>query len=64
MVNALLGLVSVIRGFAPRHFALVAFGGGGGMHAGALAQELGGRKVVVPAGATSVAQHATGFSLS
>ena len=51
MVNAL-KLVSVNRGFDPRDFTLVAFGGGGGMHAVALAQELGVRKVVVPVGAS------------
>ncbi len=32
----------------PRDFTLVAFGGGGAMHAVALAQELGIRKVVIP----------------
>ncbi|HZT15641.1 MAG TPA: hydantoinase/oxoprolinase family protein [Gaiellaceae bacterium] len=47
MVNAL-KLVSVNRGYDPRDFTLVAFGGGGGMHAIALAAELGMRKVVVP----------------
>ena len=51
MVNAL-KLVSVNRGFDPRDFTLVAFGGGGGMHAVALARELGVRKVVVPVGAS------------
>ena len=51
MVNAL-KLVSVNRGFDPRDFTLVAFGGGGGMHAVALAQELGVRKVLVPVGAS------------
>ena len=50
MVNAL-KLVSLNRGFDPRDFTLLAFGGGGAMHAVALAQELGVRKVVVPAGA-------------
>ena len=50
MVNAL-KLVSLNRGFDPRDFTLVAFGGGGAMHAVALAQELGVAKVVVPAGA-------------
>ncbi len=50
MVNAL-KLVSLNRGFDPRDFTLVAFGGGGGMHAVALAQELGMRKVIVPANA-------------
>jgi N-methylhydantoinase A len=47
MVNAL-KLVSVNRGYDPRDFVLVAFGGGGGMHAVALASELAIRRVVVP----------------
>jgi N-methylhydantoinase A len=47
MVNAL-KLVSVNRGYDPRDFTLVAFGGGGGLHAVALAAELGVRRVVVP----------------
>lgn len=51
MVNAL-KLVSLNRGHDPRDFTLVAFGGGGAMHAVALAAELGIRKVVIPAGAS------------
>ena len=51
MVNAL-KLVSVNRGFDPRDFTLIAFGGGGAMHAVALAQELGVTRVVVPADAS------------
>jgi N-methylhydantoinase A len=47
MINAL-KLVSVNRGYDPRDFTLVAFGGGGGMHAVALAAELGIRKVAIP----------------
>jgi N-methylhydantoinase A len=47
MVNAL-KLVSLNRGYDPRDFTLVAFGGGGGMHAVALASELGIRKIVIP----------------
>ncbi len=47
MINAL-KLVSLNRGYDPRDFTLVAFGGGGGMHAVALAADLGVRKVVVP----------------
>jgi N-methylhydantoinase A len=43
-----LKLVSLNRGYDPRDFTLVAFGGGGGMHAVALAQELGIGKVVIP----------------
>jgi N-methylhydantoinase A len=51
MVNAL-KLVSLNRGFDPRDFTLVAFGGGGAMHAVALGVELGVKKVVIPAGAS------------
>ena len=47
MVNAL-KLVSLNRGFDPRDFTLLAFGGGGAMHAVSLAIELGIRKVIVP----------------
>jgi N-methylhydantoinase A len=47
MVNAL-KLVSVRRGYDPRDFILVAFGGGGGMHAAALLRELRTKKVVIP----------------
>ena len=51
MINAL-KLVSLNRGFDPSDFVLIAFGGGGGMHAVDLAQELGVKKVVVPAAAS------------
>ncbi len=51
MVNAL-KLVSVNRGHDPRDFTLVAFGGGGAMHAVALAAELGISHVVIPAAAS------------
>ena len=51
MINAL-KLVSLNRGFDPRDFVLIAFGGGGGMHAVDLAQELRVKKVVVPAAAS------------
>jgi N-methylhydantoinase A len=44
-----LRLVSVERGRDPRDFALVAFGGAGPLHACELADELGIRKVLVPA---------------
>jgi N-methylhydantoinase A len=40
--------VSVNRGYDPRDFVLVAFGGGGGLHAVELAAELGMAKVVIP----------------
>ena len=51
MVNAL-KLVSLNRGFDTRDFTLLAFGGGGSMHAVALGQELQVKKVVVPAAAS------------
>jgi N-methylhydantoinase A len=47
MVNAI-KLVSVRRGHDPRDFDLVAFGGGGSMHAAALAAELRIARVVIP----------------
>ena len=45
---AALRIVSVERGYDPRDFTLVAFGGGGPVHAARLAQELDIRQVVVP----------------
>jgi N-methylhydantoinase A len=47
MIN-LLKLVSVRRGRDPRDFAIVACGGGGSMHATALARELHVPRVIVP----------------
>ena len=47
MINAL-KLVSVNRGYDPRDFTLVAFGGGGAMHASGLAAELQIGNVIVP----------------
>lgn len=47
MTNAL-RLVSTNRGHDPRDYALMAFGGGGAMHAVALAEELGVPRVIVP----------------
>jgi 5-oxoprolinase (ATP-hydrolysing) len=43
-----LRVVSVERGLDPRGLALVAFGGAGGMHACALAEDLGCPRVLVP----------------
>jgi N-methylhydantoinase A len=43
-----LRVISVERGLDPREFALVAFGGAGGMHACALAEELQMPTVLVP----------------
>ena len=47
MLNAL-KLISVRKGYDPRDFTMIAFGGGGSMHAAALAKELGVKKVIVP----------------
>lgn len=47
MLNAL-KLISIRKGYNPQDFILLAFGGGGSMHAPALAIELGVKKVVVP----------------
>jgi N-methylhydantoinase A len=47
MINAL-KLVSVRRGYDPREFTLIAFGGGGAMHAAALAAELHVGQVLIP----------------
>lgn len=47
MVNAL-KLVSLNRGYDPRDFALMAFGGGGAMHAVELAEELNIPRVIIP----------------
>ena len=51
MVNAL-KLVSLNRGFDTRDFTLLAFGGGGGMHAVALGSELQVKRVIIPAAAS------------
>ncbi len=47
MCNAL-RLVSTNKGYDPREFCLIAFGGGGALHAVALAEELKVPKVIVP----------------
>ncbi|HZC18515.1 MAG TPA: hydantoinase/oxoprolinase family protein, partial [Rubrobacteraceae bacterium] len=47
MVRAL-RVISVERGLDPREFALLAFGGAGGLHACSLAEELGMETVLVP----------------
>ncbi len=43
-----LKLISVRKGYDPRDFTLVAYGGGGPLHATALAKELGIKKVIIP----------------
>jgi N-methylhydantoinase A len=47
MVNAL-RLISVQRGYDPRDFVLVAFGGGGPVHANRLAAELDMPRILIP----------------
>ena len=47
MINAL-KLVSLNRGYDPREFSLIAFGGGGAMHAVSLAEELMTPQVIIP----------------
>jgi N-methylhydantoinase A len=43
-----LKLVSVRRGYDPRDFTLIAYGGGGPIHAGHLARELGVKQLLIP----------------
>jgi len=47
-MSALLRAMTIRRGYDPRDLVAVAFGGAGPMHIGALAQELGISKIVVP----------------
>lgn len=47
MLNAL-KLISVRKGYDPSDFVMVAYGGGGAMHAAALAREIGVKKVIIP----------------
>lgn len=53
MVRAL-RVISVERGHDPRDFTLVSFGGAGGLHASALARELGIPRVLVPPNASTL----------
>ncbi len=47
MLNAL-KLISTRKGYDPKEFTMIAFGGGGPMHATELAAELGVKKVIIP----------------
>lgn len=47
-MSALLQSITVKRGYDPREFALVAFGGAGPIHAAAIAQELNIPTIIVP----------------
>ncbi|MFI8193956.1 hydantoinase/oxoprolinase family protein [Streptomyces sp. NPDC085946] len=44
----LLRRMSILRGFDPREFTVFAYGGGGSVHVGAVAREVGVRKVIMP----------------
>lgn len=48
-IARLVRLVAFERGREPRDFTLVAYGGAGPLHAGAIARELGIRRILVPA---------------
>jgi N-methylhydantoinase A len=48
-MHAALRVVSIERGFDPREFGLMAFGGAGPMHANALGRLIGADPVVIPA---------------
>jgi N-methylhydantoinase A len=50
-------LVSVERGYDPREYTIVAYGGGGPLHAASLAGELGIEQVLVPANAGLVSAY-------
>jgi N-methylhydantoinase A len=47
-MRAAIRLVSVRKGYDPRGYTMVAFGGAGPLHAAALARDLGIRRVLVP----------------
>ncbi len=49
-----LRLISVERGFDPRQFTLLSFGGAGGLHATELASRLGIRRVLIPRHASTL----------
>lgn len=52
------------QGYDPREFSLYGFGGGGGLHAAAIARELGARSVVVPLSNLAAGWSAFGISAS
>jgi N-methylhydantoinase A len=53
-----LRLISLERGYDPRLFVLMAYGGGGASHATALAEQLGMRHILVPPAAEALAARA------
>lgn len=50
-------VISLERGFDPRDFTLVCFGGAGAMHAADLAKSLGIPRVLIPQGAGTLSAH-------
>jgi N-methylhydantoinase A len=56
--------VTVERGYDPRQFVLVAFGGSGPIHSSVLGEELGVSKVIVPGAGLATAQSAFGLQIS
>lgn len=58
----LLRRLTIERGHDPRQFTIIAGGGSGPAHAGALCREIGVKKFVVPACATAASAFGTGIS--
>jgi N-methylhydantoinase A len=56
--------VTIHRGFDPSEFVLLAYGGGGPVHAGAFGAELGVRRILVPLGDNSSLWSALGAAAS
>lgn len=56
--------VTVERGYDPRRFVLVAFGGLGPMHCGVLGTQLGVSKIIIPGGGLATAHSAFGLELA
>ncbi|MCW3020571.1 MAG: hydantoinase/oxoprolinase family protein, partial [Solirubrobacterales bacterium] len=57
-------MMTISRGYDPRTFSLLAFGGAGPLHAADYARELGARRVIVPLADVSSLWSAMGVSLA
>ncbi|MCK6438864.1 MAG: hydantoinase B/oxoprolinase family protein, partial [Planctomycetes bacterium] len=57
-----IGTISLRKGYDPREYALVAFGGAGGLHACGVAERLGISDVVVPADAGLLSAYGLGLA--